>query len=1031
MNKIFFILFLLSCQQVFGQTQINVALPTYLSVASASSTYNTGGVTYPAGNTILGDNEHFCGQGGGCGTANGWASASLPANIVIDFQRTVPVNEIDVFNVQDMFGMPNMPTSNMQCTLYCNTAYTVNYWTGSAWSPVPGGTFSCTPGTNCFVWNKITLSSTISTTKIQVSVTANVTMDIARVVAVQAWYSYTPLSGPTTYTSNSCNWGDVISIVNGPTRIVSFDGDVTKIASGNCSWTQGVSFPSGIGVTVMGAGTPDNRPSTSVPSASCATGTTINVSGIPAVFSMAPVVGNSTTRGSCMTLNATGNAEGFDVRGTCTISSGCPDFRLDNTTWTGWTGKSVAYNCSLTSNCIAGVFGVADHNSATNDYSNFLQFIQVHFGQFPDYFGNNSSLGIYGNNSWANPEFYGSNRFFFIENNTFRGVQCCENEAMSRLGTLGGGGRVVVRFNQFLDMRQYAAVVWHGTEDSTRSPRAYEAYGNSYECNEDGTTACSSLVAIRGGTGLVWGNSINVPNGSLFSDLVELDNYRAVSSPSIWGPCDGSNPYDVNDGTTYFSGKITNINGSTLTISDNMGGPSWTPHTQWPTTSPYSLHDLDASGGGSGGTAGGNGAEILDNGMNTLVIVPGAGPAPYSPAINHRIQILRSTACIDQTSGRGRGIRYNDATGSTTYDANGMLPFQSAGEVVSPTYIWLNSIGPNTSCVSSCGVSLNPQTNKILANRDYYIETENQGAQTSPTSPFDGSSGIGHGTKANIPKVAGLDHCTAGTGYFATDEGNWNTSGNGFGNGQLYICGPSSNNVWNLSVTPYLYPHPDTVNNGNSQSFSVQPSNTVSGQAFSPSIRITLTSGAADSITLAVTTGTCTLTGSTTVTSTGGSPNTATFSLSANAIGNNCILTSTDNSDGTVAPITSNSFNVTSGCTPDHLTFTIQPDSVHPGVNFGPISVAIQDVSGNTCTSSTATVSVVNHPGSCIGMTLAPTLSGPASSGVFTAASANETGATGNCMLDASSNGLTGATSNIFALLQGTPGVHGRRKGRP
>ena len=48
--------------------------------------------------------------------------------------------------------------------------------------------------------------------------------------------------------------------------------------------------------------------------------------------------------------------------------------------------------------------------------------------------------------------------------------------------------------------------------------------------------------------------------------------------------------------------------------------------------------------------------------------------------------------------------------------------------------------------------------------------------------------------------------CTAGVGYWATDQGSWNTSGNGFSNGVLYICG--SDNTWSVYYTPYIYPDP-------------------------------------------------------------------------------------------------------------------------------------------------------------------------------------------------------------------------------
>jgi hypothetical protein len=106
-------------------------------------------------------------------------------------------------------------------------------------------------------------------------------------------------------------------------------------------------------------------------------------------------------------------------------------------------------------------------------------------------------------------------------------------------------------------------------------------------------------------------------------------------------------------------------------------------------------------------------------------------------------------------------------------------------QVSEPMYLWNNTgVAPTVTYVST------PDLN-LLINRDFYVET--------PT--FDGTSGVGMGTLANRPNT-----CTPQVGYFATDQGNWNTSGNGFGQGQLYTC--TSPNVWTLTYTPFTYPHP-------------------------------------------------------------------------------------------------------------------------------------------------------------------------------------------------------------------------------
>ena len=82
-------------------------------------------------------------------------------------------------------------------------------------------------------------------------------------------------------------------------------------------------------------------------------------------------------------------------------------------------------------------------------------------------------------------------------------------------------------------------------------------------------------------------------------------------------------------------------------------------------------------------------------------------------------------------------------------------------------------------------------------------------ATTTPTGlSFNGTVGVGEGTLAARPAT-----CTTGVGYWATDQGSWNTSSsnpqgvqlNG-GDGVLYRC--VSTNTWASYYTPYTYPHP-------------------------------------------------------------------------------------------------------------------------------------------------------------------------------------------------------------------------------
>src|SRR5213076_1545599 len=109
---------------------------------------------------------------------------------------------------------------------------------------------------------------------------------------------------------------------------------------------------------------------------------------------------------------------------------------------------------------------------------------------------------------------------------------------------------------------------------------------------------------------------------------------------------------------------------------------------------------------------------------------------------------------------------------------------------LSPTYEWSDTVSKlpvfGTTAIGGSGIG-----GRIIRFREFYEENLNQPTQTSTTSPFDGTitttcagglagttpCGIGHGTLANRPTT-----CTTGVGYWASDQGSWNTSGSG-GNG--------------------------------------------------------------------------------------------------------------------------------------------------------------------------------------------------------------------------------------------------------
>lgn len=148
-------------------------------------------------------------------------------------------------------------------------------------------------------------------------------------------------------------------------------------------------------------------------------------------------------------------------------------------------------------------------------------------------------------------------------------------------------------------------------------------------------------------------------------------------------------------------------------------------------------------------------------------------------------------ACRDQL-GRGSDTSIWSIGAAYTEPTIGAYFFNNIRGASTP---WQHVIDPGEACPGTGG-DLNPT--HIQANRDFYI----QGAS------FNGATGVGTGTLASRPAT-----CTTGVAYWATDQGNWNTStSNSHGaqangaSGVLYEC--SATNTWTIYYTPYTYPHP-------------------------------------------------------------------------------------------------------------------------------------------------------------------------------------------------------------------------------
>jgi len=196
---------------------------------------------------------------------------------------------------------------------------------------------------------------------------------------------------------------------------------------------------------------------------------------------------------------------------------GVGQFRADHTTFDMNGATMWAMHVHL-------AHGVADHNVVQNVGG------QPNGGLvFTHYAGALSIQDSEGDGPWAQPTSFGSEHFYFVENNTLNSnIMDCDH-----------GARVVARHNTINDA---SGLSTHGTgqeDDRARGCRAQEVYNNTFV----GATGFRNAVFITAGPGLVWGNT--VPAG--FTWFIRLYNARHSNgadaqgtTPNSWGNC-GSN----------------------------------------------------------------------------------------------------------------------------------------------------------------------------------------------------------------------------------------------------------------------------------------------------------------------------------------------------------------------------------------------------------------------------------------------------------------------------------------------------------
>jgi YD repeat-containing protein len=203
--------------EVYGipaPVRTNVALAANGGVATASSAL----AGYSPDGAINGDRKGLNWSNGG-----GWADATVnafPDWLQVDFNNSKTIDEIDVFGVQDNYQSPVEPTITLAWTLYGLPDFQVQYWSGSAWITVPGGSVS---GNN-LIWRQFTFSP-ITTNKI-------------RVVGNNALYGHCRITELEAYGTDAGTGGTVVDYSAPRVDPVNQTGTGgVDLLSGNANWS--------------------------------------------------------------------------------------------------------------------------------------------------------------------------------------------------------------------------------------------------------------------------------------------------------------------------------------------------------------------------------------------------------------------------------------------------------------------------------------------------------------------------------------------------------------------------------------------------------------------------------------------------------------------------------------------------------------------------------------------------------------------------------------------------------------------------
>ncbi len=309
-----------------------------------------------------------------------------------------------------------------------------------------------------------------------------------------------------TYTAASCSRIDVGNAVSLATH-----GDTVNIPAGDCTWTAQLDITVGLHLKGAGVGVTTIRDNVAKDGSSKSRLIVASV--------------NSPNNFRLSDISFVGQAADSNVynQGHIAIWGTQQAFRLHH----------FAFSSPQTAIIRSGgaALGLIDNCSITGN-RNFLTALTPTWGG-----------SAYGDGSWAEQIYWGSDKAIYVEDCT---LTASNNPWTTNFVDAFEGARIVIRHNSFTQ----GNVSSHGTDSGQRrrGVRQMEVYNNTFSFPAG--MAADFIVWVRGGTGVVFGNTVTASGG--INQLVKAVNCRDASAgcggPAYqpWGACDGTSPYDQN-----------------------------------------------------------------------------------------------------------------------------------------------------------------------------------------------------------------------------------------------------------------------------------------------------------------------------------------------------------------------------------------------------------------------------------------------------------------------------------------------------